>query len=272
MFFTTVCAQYQVLRATQLWGPYGRHWGLKDFKWTEVSKGDTVVEVALEATFWYPEGEFPIASDMSYQPGNETRKKLRTDLQSKALSLLGFSADIFMGAFDGNRYDGIGKDVGKAIGAPRRAYDKKSSKTPPKPKAKPKPPVQEQLEETFDATEINDDENPFDHDPEMNEDTQPQKLKFKLVPEKDRISAGQVKFLWVLNNWGLERGDKEGKEEAKTELNLYVQSMGWGQVEMIPWKSFRKVYEQIPRWNPNAAEKIAEVCEEDDERRAKKKK
>jgi hypothetical protein len=41
---------------------------------------------------------------MVYKVGNETRKKLITDLRSKCLSTLGFNSDVFEGLYDDNRY------------------------------------------------------------------------------------------------------------------------------------------------------------------------
>ena len=103
--FTSISAQYQLKTATEQWGPYGSTWGVKDCEHTLVrDAAGEVVEAALHATFWYPHGEFTLSTDIAYRPGNDTRKKLLTDLTTKALSKLGFSADVFMGLFDDNKY------------------------------------------------------------------------------------------------------------------------------------------------------------------------
>ena len=104
--FTAIDAQYQIHRATRFWGPIGRAWGLKGdtYGYVRNAAGEPI-ELWYEAVFWYEGGEFPISSDIAYRVGNESRKKVRTDSLTKALSQLGFSADVFMGAFDGNRYD-----------------------------------------------------------------------------------------------------------------------------------------------------------------------
>lgn len=107
--FTAICAQGQFKRATELWGPYGGKWGIKDCKYgyehTNTDNGnDAIAEVWVEATFYYPAGEFSISSDIAFRIGNDNRKKLLTDITTKALSKLGFNADVFEGKFDDNKY------------------------------------------------------------------------------------------------------------------------------------------------------------------------
>lgn len=102
--FTAICAQVQLKAATRKWGPYGSTWGVQGLQFTEYSESGKPIEVMLSGTFWYPGGEFPIATDMAYKPGNDTRKKLLTDLTTKALSKLGFNSDVFEGKFDDNKY------------------------------------------------------------------------------------------------------------------------------------------------------------------------
>ncbi len=116
--FTAIDAQWQTQQATEEWGPYGQGWGLTDLRWDYIRDAEfgEPLEICLEAIFYYgrdykkgeqgrdTDGAFPISSDMPYKPGDECRKKLMTDCQSKALSKLGFSADVFMGRFDDNRY------------------------------------------------------------------------------------------------------------------------------------------------------------------------
>jgi len=105
--FTSIDAQSQIKRATELWGPYGGDWGMRechyDFINTPSEKGEQT-GIYLIAIFYYPEGEFSIASDMYYQPHNDCMKKLLTDVTTKALSKLGFNSDVFEGKFDDNKY------------------------------------------------------------------------------------------------------------------------------------------------------------------------
>ncbi len=108
--FTAIGAQYQIHKATELWGPYGDRWGVRDLRWQYVgnTKGE-ILELALDAVFYYPtdtpgEASFPMGADIKYKPGDDCRKKVQTDLTTKALSKLGFNADVFLGLFDDNKY------------------------------------------------------------------------------------------------------------------------------------------------------------------------
>ena len=106
--FTAICAQSQIKRATELWGPYGSTWGVRSLTWGEIrDAAGEVVEVTLDAEFFYPHEErasFPISSDAAYKAGTDTRKKLLTDITTKALSKLGFNSDVFEGKLDDNKY------------------------------------------------------------------------------------------------------------------------------------------------------------------------
>lgn len=115
--YTAIAAQYQLKLATKTWGPYGKEWGVKECKYTYL-KGqfvensmviEKIVELTLDAIFYYPDGEFEISTDIKYAPGADCKKKILTDLTTKALSKLGFNADIFMDgktdlAFTDNKY------------------------------------------------------------------------------------------------------------------------------------------------------------------------
>lgn len=103
--FTAICAQAQLKRATELWGAYGGKWGVKNLVWGTIGKdGDLPAEITLDAVFYCPDIEFEISSCTQYRAGNDTRKKLLTDLTTKSLSKLGFNSDIFEGKFDDNKY------------------------------------------------------------------------------------------------------------------------------------------------------------------------
>ena len=100
--FTAIDAYYQIKIATSLWGPYGSTWGLKD---TEVEL-HTIGELTMamyKAVFYSPAGEFEIRNSIKVSD-DEFMKKLETDTLTKALSRLGFNADVFLGYYDGNRY------------------------------------------------------------------------------------------------------------------------------------------------------------------------
>lgn len=128
--FKSIDAQYQILQATKKWGPYGSTWGVKEEKFTPIMV-DTAVKASIiyTATFVYPEGSFPINSDIGmYTKSKETYiensdyiKKVATDALTKGLSKLGFSADVFMGGFDGNKYDGIESFIEKEMMTPEQS-------------------------------------------------------------------------------------------------------------------------------------------------------
>lgn len=106
--FTAIDAQKQVKRATEMFGPIGIGWGVKNEVFTPMANGMAL----YQSEFWYKtkdgEGSFPINSSIAMQRGgridDEFAKKVTTDALTKALSKLGFNSDIFEGKFDDNRY------------------------------------------------------------------------------------------------------------------------------------------------------------------------
>lgn len=114
--YTAIAPQYQAQQATKQFGPYGQGWGLSQssFKTDLLEVTGMIVH---EAVFFYSLNgervEFPIHN--AIKPGNTTKdgtfmpdvdwaKKVETNTISKALSRLGFSADVFMGEFDDDAY------------------------------------------------------------------------------------------------------------------------------------------------------------------------
>ena len=106
---TAIKPQYQVLKATEQWGPYGSKWGFKNI---ELSYDLLSINLAVfKAIFYYPNGEFQIINSIKLYKDNactkvddDFAKKIETDALTKALSKLGFNADVFMGRFDDMRY------------------------------------------------------------------------------------------------------------------------------------------------------------------------
>lgn len=114
---TSVNMTYQAHRATELFGPCGIGWG-----WTVLD--ERLLEGAGEARvhrvhirLWYKWGgergeiEHFGQTEFSGKRSNgnlfvdeEAPKKSLTDAISKCLSMLGFSADIFLGLYDDNKY------------------------------------------------------------------------------------------------------------------------------------------------------------------------
>ena len=80
-------------------------WGLRNLSYGEIrSASGDLIEVTLDAELWYPGGAFEISTDKKYKAGWDNRKCLQTDATTKALSKLGFNADVFLGMFSDNKY------------------------------------------------------------------------------------------------------------------------------------------------------------------------
>jgi len=123
---TAISPQYQIKNVTEQFGSYGKSWGFKtlDFDYTLV---DSLGLVVLHAVFFYPDGEFPIKNAQALFIDNAKTKiddnfakKLETDTLTKAISKLGFNADIFMGLFDDVKYLA---EVTKEFSEPKKAIE-----------------------------------------------------------------------------------------------------------------------------------------------------
>jgi len=116
MNITAINAISQIKEATNKWGMYGSTWGLYDITREFIDVGETKLCLA-SAVFKYPdnnsERKFPVNSSIkvSYKTSkghlkvdDDFMKKIDTDMTTKALSKLGFNADVFMGYYDDNKY------------------------------------------------------------------------------------------------------------------------------------------------------------------------
>lgn len=110
MKITSIAPQYQIMQVTEQFGVYGETWGFKNIElsYDLVEKFNMVV---FKGTFFFPAGEFEIINSCKlYMDRNLTMvddnfaKKIETDSLTKAISKLGFNADIFLGKFDDQRY------------------------------------------------------------------------------------------------------------------------------------------------------------------------
>lgn len=107
--YTTVNPQYQLQRATELWGPIGDKWGI-EIQSTEFVKTDVATVVWFHVKFYYPsvyDGrrvEFDMINDHTLKPNDDCAKKLMTNTRSKALSCLGFSSDVYEGLYENTQY------------------------------------------------------------------------------------------------------------------------------------------------------------------------
>ena len=115
---TSIDAYYQMKNATAEFGAYGSKWGLKNVKLTLEKMGEDNTICLYSADFYYPDGEFPInnAITVMYKTKGSEKypsyvkidtdfaKKIETNTITKALSKLGFNADIFIGKFEDPMY------------------------------------------------------------------------------------------------------------------------------------------------------------------------
>lgn len=107
---TSIAPQFQIMNVTEEFGVYGEKWGFKKLDF-DYSLAETFGLIVLNAVFFFPKGEFEIKNSINLWTDNaKTRidsdfaKKIETDTLTKAISKLGFNADIFMGKFDDVKY------------------------------------------------------------------------------------------------------------------------------------------------------------------------
>jgi hypothetical protein len=110
--FTSINAQYQLRLATEEFGMYGEGWGIRSIEYEFMPIGEQIMVLA-KAVFFARNGTFPISSSImavslsktgTLKVDDEWAKKVETDITTKALSKLGFNADVFLGRYDDNRY------------------------------------------------------------------------------------------------------------------------------------------------------------------------
>lgn len=109
---TAINATYLIRKATELWGPMGGAWGPEIVDEKYVTGAEESVVHVLRINFRHPQGVFPSFGQTTFVGKNkngpftdeEAPKKSLTDAITKALSMLGFSADVFLGLYDDNKY------------------------------------------------------------------------------------------------------------------------------------------------------------------------
>lgn len=104
--FTAIDAQYQIMMATEQFGPIGEGWGYEVGEYQLVG-GLIVVPVTLWHSSDRAKTFGPIlgcAEMLGQRPDRDAPKKAMTDAITKGLSQLGFNADVFLGLFDDNKY------------------------------------------------------------------------------------------------------------------------------------------------------------------------
>jgi hypothetical protein len=117
---TAINATYQANQMTIQFGNYGIGWGLENVKYSTEKLSDDFHDNQLVFSadlFYYiddKKGVIPIDSDLeiwvysikykSWSKNNDMHKKVKTDAMTKGFSLLGLSADVFLGLYDDNKY------------------------------------------------------------------------------------------------------------------------------------------------------------------------
>lgn len=125
--FTSIDAHWQIQQATKQFGPIGEGWGY-DVKHGVERLTDTLILATADVTIWWsgdqlggdppptfgpiratcemygPKTKFGKVIPGEFVCDEDSPKKAMTDALTKGLSHLGFSADVFLGLFDDNRY------------------------------------------------------------------------------------------------------------------------------------------------------------------------
>lgn len=103
--FTAIDAHYQIMRATEQFGPVGVGWGYETG--SPIFNGDFVL---IPVSLWHGDRSntfgpvYGCSQMLGARPDADAPKKAMTDGITKALSQLGFNADVFLGKFDDNKY------------------------------------------------------------------------------------------------------------------------------------------------------------------------
>ena len=117
--FSSIAPQYQIQCATEQFGPYGKGWGFQSCEFDYSQLAVTRLVLVSAVFFYVIDGErhtFPINNSWPVMSKKDVvdddfAKKAETNTMSKALSKIGFSADIFMGEFDNPDYvKAVGND------------------------------------------------------------------------------------------------------------------------------------------------------------------
>jgi hypothetical protein len=125
--FTAISAAYQIMRATEVFGPIGEGWGYDAA--SPIFQGDLVF---VPVTLWHSGDRAKVfgpmfggaeVRDQKGRVDSDALKKATTDALTKLLSQLGFNADVFLGRFDDNKYVAALRD--------EFAEENRSPNTPP---------------------------------------------------------------------------------------------------------------------------------------------
>lgn len=104
--FTAIDAYSQIRAATAQFGPVGKGWGWIVESCQDYGGGALTVMIQ----FWWRDGDEGVMKYNTFgsakyeRDPDEAAKKALTDAITKALSYLGFNADVFLGKFDDSKY------------------------------------------------------------------------------------------------------------------------------------------------------------------------
>lgn len=141
---TSTKALWVFQKATELFGPFGQGWGVQDEEFIIESLGPELTDKMLvyRGVLWYDygakRGHIPMAANRFFYQrqrlDQDIYKKIRTNGIRKALSWLGFAAEVVLG-IDDELMDLAAQDSSPAQSSP--APKKAQQKAKPKPKAPP---------------------------------------------------------------------------------------------------------------------------------------
>ncbi len=110
--FTAIDPHYQIKSVTEAFGPVGKGWGwTSSMDYVPMANGDTAVIAHIEV--WHGDrsnsyGPFSgcrkFFDNKKGRIAEDAPKMAVTDGLTKAISHLGFNADVFLGQMDGNKY------------------------------------------------------------------------------------------------------------------------------------------------------------------------
>ncbi len=102
-----IAAINRIKLATEQFGKYGENWGLKNIEHSEVRVSNSILIGVAKAVFFVDNGDYKLQFEISnsvaismvkdkiYSVNPSYRKSLETGIIGKALSRLGFNADIY---------------------------------------------------------------------------------------------------------------------------------------------------------------------------------
>lgn len=110
--FTAIDPQYQIKEVTKAFGPVGHGWSWESkMDFVNFANGDTACVAHITIWTENKENRFgPFSGCRTFFNSAKTRtnedapKMAITDGLTKAISHLGFNADVFLGEMDGNKY------------------------------------------------------------------------------------------------------------------------------------------------------------------------